>query len=125
MGQKLQHEKDYDQKLCIDCPYCHIDRPGHSCRNCYSEMEKDICWKLNGFCSEKCQKYITEELPRQRKEKIDTGIKCQCDEPNCAKCLGINCQDKNCPTHTKELKEVWRRRWEMTHKQLFPYPKNY
>ena len=51
--------------------------------------------------------------------------KCLCDTPTCAKCLGVNCQDKNCSVHTKERKEAWRRSWEMTHKKSFPHPKNY
>ena len=30
--------------------------------------------------------------------------KCLCEDPNCAKCLLVNCKDDNCPVHTKELK---------------------
>ena len=29
---------------------------------------------------------------------------CLCKDPNCAKCLLVNCNDDNCPVHTKELK---------------------
>lgn len=125
MEQKLQHEKDYNQYFCIDCPYCGKDSPEHSCQNCYSEMDKEMCWKLKGFCSEKCRKYVTEELPRRRKEKMDAGIKCKCDESNCRKCLAGNCRDKNCPTHTKDLKDAWRHRWEEVNKKTFLHPKNY
>lgn len=45
--------------------------------------------------------------------------KCLCNNPTCAKCLGINCQDKDCKVHTKDLKMAWRKRWEMNHKKLF------
>lgn len=50
--------------------------------------------------------------------------KCLCDNPTCAKCLGLNCKDKNCPIHTKEKKEDWRRRWEEANKKPFPHQKN-
>lgn len=26
--------------------------------------------------------------------------KCLCDEPLCAKCLGVNCEDDNCKVHS-------------------------
>jgi len=55
------------------------------------------------------------------KEKIR---QCLCDNPTCAKCLGVNCQDKNCPVHTRERKEAWRNRWEKANKRPFPHPKN-
>ncbi len=51
--------------------------------------------------------------------------KCLCDNQTCAKCLGINCQDKNCKIHTKERKEAWRDKWEKINKRLFSHPKNY
>ena len=51
--------------------------------------------------------------------------KCLCNNPTCAKCLGINCQDKDCSVHTKVNKEAWRRKWEKANKKSFPYPKNY
>jgi len=51
--------------------------------------------------------------------------KCLCNEPTCAKCLGINCEDKICPTHTTENKRAWRKRWEFTNKKPFPHPENY
>ena len=50
--------------------------------------------------------------------------KCLCDNTTCAKCLGLNCKDKNCPIHTKEKKEDWRRRWEEANKKPFPHQKN-
>ena len=110
MTDKKQWEKEYDAEGVIDCPYCGADRPDHHCGNCYADIDKETCWKLGGFCSEKCLKYIKEELPRQRQEKIEAGIKCKCDEPTCAKCLSVNCQDDNCPTHTKERKALWQKR---------------
>lgn len=51
--------------------------------------------------------------------------KCLCDEPQCAKCLSVNCQDKNCLVHIREKKMSWRKRWEMNNKKSFPRPKNY
>lgn len=104
MEQKIQQEQDYDKNLCIDCPYCVHDRPDHSCGNCYTEMDKETCWQYKGYCSEKCLKYISEELPKLRQQKINVGIMCQCDEPQCAKCLAGNCIDDNCLTHTNEMK---------------------
>jgi hypothetical protein len=50
------------------------------------------------------------EIPRIRQEKIDKGIKCQCEEVYCGKCLGGNCKDNNCPTHTNETKSAWLKR---------------
>lgn len=50
--------------------------------------------------------------------------KCVCTDPQCAKCLGINCQDKDCSVHTKMLKEKWRRRWEENNKKPFLQPIN-
>jgi hypothetical protein len=105
---KIEHEKDYLDNKCTDCPWCGHDRPDHSCGNCYSDMNTGECWKWQGYCSEKCFKYITEELSKIRKEKEDLGIQCKCDDPQCAKCLGINCKDENCPTHAKEAKVVFK-----------------
>lgn len=51
--------------------------------------------------------------------------KCLCKTPLCAKCLGTNCEDKDCQTHTKEEKIAWRKRWEKAHKKALPYPENY
>jgi hypothetical protein len=51
--------------------------------------------------------------------------KCKCDVSDCAKCLGINCQDKNCSVHTKERKKAWRDRWEKAKKKPFPHPIKY
>ncbi len=51
--------------------------------------------------------------------------KCQCEEPNCGKCLSINCQDHDCLVHTREAKARWRRNWEMASRKEFPHPKNY
>ena len=125
MTGKKQWEIEYNGDRAVDCPYCEVDRPEHRCRNCYGDMDKETCWKLGGFCSEECQKFIKEELPQKRKRKEELGIKCKCDEPTCAKCLGMNCQDKNCPTHTTENKKAWRKGWEEANKRPFPHPENY
>ena len=109
MTDKKQWGKQYDAEEVIDCPYCGADRPEHHCGNCYADISKETCWKLEGFCSEKCLKYIKEELPKLRKQKEELDIKCKCNEPTCAKCLSINCQDENCPTHTKKAKDAWRK----------------
>ena len=50
---------------------------------------------------------------------------CKCDDAFCAKCLSINCQDKNCSMHTKENKMAWRKRWELANHKIFPSPENY
>lgn len=122
---KKQWEQDYLDSKCIDCPWCGNDRPDHSCRNCYSNMSREDCWKHEGYCSEKCFKYINEYLPKQREEKELRGINCRCDEPQCAKCLSVNCKDENCPTHTREAKMTWRKRWETANNKPFPEPENF
>jgi hypothetical protein len=55
----------------------------------------------------------------------DITKKCECSESQCAKCLSINCEDKNCPTHTKERKIAWRKNWELNNHKNFPHPENY
>lgn len=42
-------------------------------------------------------------------------FKCLCENPDCAKCLSINCLDDNCKVHTQEKKEAFAKRWERTH----------
>lgn len=38
-----------------------------------------------------------------------SGLKeCKCDEPDCAKCLLVNCQDESCKVHTSENKKRFR-----------------
>jgi len=45
------------------------------------------------------------------KENLKKEVqKCVCDEPQCAKCIGVNCQDDNCPIHTIEKKLAYRKR---------------
>lgn len=39
------------------------------------------------------------------------GKECTCNNPDCAKCLLINCQDDDCKVHTKEKKEAFRKRY--------------
>ncbi len=114
MKNKIKNwENEYMSGTTSDCPYCSRDKPDHSCQNCYSEMSKDTCWELEGYCSKKCQKYITEELPRIRQKKVEAGIKCRCDNPQCAKCLGTNgCKDEGCPTHPSKKKEEFKMRYK-------------
>ena len=108
MYKKSKFELEYINNLCIDCPYCAQDRPDHSCHYCHSNMDIETCWEYKGYCSEKCFKYVTEEIPRQRQLKVSAGIICQCDNPSCAKCLSKNCKDDNCPTHTNKEKLRYR-----------------
>lgn len=108
---KKQWEENYINNQGIDCPWCGQDRPDHSCENCRSEMSQEDCWKYKGYCSEKCLKYITEYLPEHRKQKEEMGIRCKCDDPQCAKCLLVNCIDENCPTHPKTAKEDFRKKY--------------
>ncbi len=103
-NQKKDWEKDYSENKVIDCPWCEHDRPDHSCRNCYSSMTQESCWRYYGHCSYECLKYIRDALPNDQKEKANAGISCRCDDPRCAKCLSVNCKDENCPTHNQNLK---------------------
>lgn len=34
--------------------------------------------------------------------------KCLCNEPQCAKCLMVNCEDNNCTVHTLKAKSKYR-----------------
>lgn len=61
----------------------------------------------------------------QKSRQEPKNRKCLCKVALCAKCLSTNCQDKNCPVHTKELKKAWRENWERENNKKFPYPKNY
>lgn len=66
-----------------------------------------------------------KRLIHEQKEHPSVIKSCLCDDSDCAKCLSMNCQDKNCLVHTKERKEAWRCRWEEANKRQFPHPKNY
>jgi hypothetical protein len=124
MVNQKQWKKEYNDGKVTECPYCGQEKLDHSCRVCYVDINKETCWKYGGYCK-KCFDFIHNEIPKIEAEKKRLGVKCKCIDPNCAKCLGINCQDKNCPVHTKKRKEDWRRRWEVVHKKSFPHPKNY
>lgn len=50
---------------------------------------------------------------------------CLCSDKDCAKCLSINCQGKDCLIHTREEKVAWRKRWEQANKKQFPHAENY
>jgi hypothetical protein len=43
---KDQQKKDYIDRKCTDCPYCNIDFPDHSCKNCRSEMIEESCFEF-------------------------------------------------------------------------------
>lgn len=47
-------------------------------------------------------------------ESINATKTCLCDEPHCGKCLGINCKDENCITHTQKNKDRWKQKREGT-----------
>ncbi len=40
--------------------------------------------------------------------------KCLCDDPQCAKCLVVNCEDDSCSVHTLQNKEKRRKLYNMT-----------
>jgi excisionase family DNA binding protein len=44
---------------------------------------------------------------------------CLCDNPTCAKCLGINCQDDNCKIHTFEAKLKFRNKIMENNKEFY------
>ncbi len=55
---------------------------------------------------------------QQIKDKSDSSKqidvhKCLCDNPDCAKCLGVNCNDNNCSVH------VLSRKMQRRHPALF------
>lgn len=54
---------------------------------------------------EELETYLANSFPL-----AENNTKCSCDEPNCAKCLAVNCKDDNCLVHTKEAKEKWKKR---------------
>lgn len=84
-----------------------------------------------GYTQEEMLNYfeITEEDYLSHPHNTNKGKvlekKCICNTTLCAKCLSINCIDKNCTTHTKEAKIAWRKNWEATNKAIFPHPANY
>ncbi len=111
--------KGYEAGQTRECPFCGGENLEHSCRNCYSEADKEDCWKYQGYC-QKCFVYIHEEVPKNNVLKKKLGVKCTCNEPTCAKCLGVNCKDSNCPVHTMSMKKSYHKRWEDSHGEAFP-----
>lgn len=109
MTNRSDWKTDYDIGKTNDCPCCGNDSPQHSCRECHSVINKDICWKNDGYC-QKCFDFIHNEIPMIHAQKMELGVKCRCDTAHCAKCLSVNCKDDNCPVHTQELKVDWHRR---------------
>ena len=55
---------------------------------------------------------VNEELAELEAGNVD--IKCECSDPLCAKCLLVNCKDKNCKVHPedkkKEFREIYKNR---------------
>lgn len=66
---------------------------------------------------------MDSEEYRSHTQKV--GVVCGCIEPQCGKCLSVNCSDVKCAIHTKEAKMAWRKRWEFANKKPFPHPENY
>lgn len=53
---------------------------------------------------------LSKEADDSITESEQLKAQCLCDVPTCAKCLSSNCQDEDCPVHTKALKEAYRLR---------------
>ncbi len=109
MIDKENWKKEYAEGKTLECPCCGQDSPEHSCRECHSDIDKQICWANDGFC-QRCFDFIHKEIPRIEELKNNLGVKCKCDTALCGKCLGSNCKDNNCPVHTEKLKADWQRR---------------
>lgn len=105
---KENRKKEYEEGRTKECPFCGSKNLEHSCRNCYSDIDKEICWQYESFCK-KCFDYIYKEIPIIDALKQELGVKCKCNDPNCGKCLMVNCEDDNCPVHTMERKAERRR----------------
>lgn len=54
-----------------------------------------------------CHKFLCHGKQGSQVERHEK--KCLCDDPTCAKCLGVNCTDENCTIHTKARKETYQR----------------
>lgn len=102
-------KQDYVDKKTTECPFCGGENFEHICRSCYSDIEKDTCWKYGKYC-QKCFFHIFGDISEIDEEKTKLGVKCKCDDPQCSKCLLVNCQDENCPVHTMERKATRRNR---------------
>lgn len=95
--------KEYESGKVKECPFCGSENLQHFCRNCYSDINKEICWKYKSYCK-KCFIHINEEIPQIEVLKKELGVECKCSDSNCGKCLISCCVDNNCPVHTVELK---------------------
>lgn len=51
---------------------------------------------------------------------MDTRRKCLCNNPQCAKCLVVNCEDDDCSVHTKLSKKKRREMFmcEKNHEEI-------
>lgn len=111
--KKTQWKLDYVAEMVLDCPCCGIDRPDHMCKHCKKDMSQATCWENEGYCSQACMQKENvefEKVKQTRELKTTLGMKCLCDEPSCAKCLGGNCTDQGCPTHTDDAKRHYKLR---------------
>lgn len=106
MVSKESWKNEYNSGITIECPCCSKEGE-HVCRDCYKDIDKQSCWDNDGYCK-KCFVYIHTTIPEIETEKKRLGVKCECNNPICAKCLSVNCQDDNCPTHSLESKKKWR-----------------
>jgi hypothetical protein len=121
----------------------------HKPPDCQIDLRKDENGKANAFClthnnvwicsvchNNKEAHYVGPKLMHSQDEyaeaeellaehKGGADRKCECTERQCAKCLGVNCQDKGCLTHTKEAKIAWRKRWEISNNKTFPHKENF
>ncbi len=102
----IEWKRDYSTGVVPDCPHCSAEDQEHRCRECHSDIEKRICWDNEGYCKA-CLHDIRVKIPKIIAEKLSLGIKCQCVVESCAKCLGTNCADDNCITHTLERKQTF------------------
>lgn len=108
-ADKTNWIKEYEKGTTKECPFCGGENLEHSCRNCYLDIDKETCWKYKSYCK-KCFVYINEEIPKIDALKRKLGVKCRCNDPNCMKCILVNCNDDNCPVHTKEIKDKKRKK---------------
>jgi len=111
-------EKEYNASKRFECPCCGGEDKKHACRECHSDIKKGDCWRNDGYC-DNCFVFVTKEIPKIEDKKKKLGIDCRCVDKNCAKCLGGNCKDNNCPTHTNQRKKNYKLQWEKSHKKFY------
>lgn len=105
MKQKLQDKQVCEKNFCASCPFCPDGQAELYCPSCYSEVNKETCWKYRDYC-QKCFEFVEKVIPKLKKLKHDLGVKCKCMGLNCSRCLLGGCKEENCPVHTRELKNA-------------------